>query len=152
MKSLTVVGFTFALLVLPLGAQSKSSDGPLSNSAATSELAALEQFLNLSDAELAKMEAVIGRLRAMTPAQRAALRAEMVAFRELPETQRQQIRQGWGGVSPEIQNGWREMMQGLDDERRAEIQQKLQSLAPDEKIRYRHELVEAYLKAKASQK
>jgi len=152
MKSLTFFGFTFALLVVSLAAQSKSSDGPLSNAASTRELAALEQFLNLSDAELAKMEAVIGRLRAMTPAQRAALRAEMVAFRELPEMQRQQIRQGWGGVSPEIQNGWREMMQGLNAERRAEIQSKLQSLAPDEKISYRRELVEAYLKAKSSQK
>jgi len=152
MKSLTVFGFTFALLVVSLGAQPPPSDGPLTNSASTRELASLEQFLNLSDAELAKMEAVIGRLRAMTPEQRAALRSEMVAFRELPETQRQQIRQGWGGVSTEIQNGWREMMQGLNAERRAEIQDKLQSLAPGEKIRYRRELVEAYLKATSSEK
>jgi len=152
MKSLTVFGFVFVLLMVSLGAQSKSSDRPLSSSASTSELASLEQFLNLSDEELARMEAVIARLRAMTPAQRAALRAEMVAFRELPETQRQQIRQGWGSVSTEIQNGWREMMQGLSAERRAEIQGRLQSLAPDEKIRYRRELVEAYLQAKSSRK
>ena len=94
------------------------------------------------------MEQVIVRLRAMSPEQRAALRDEITTFRKLPEPQRLQLRQGWGWMPAEIQNGWREMMQSATPERRMEIQTKMQSLAPDEKTRYRRELVEAYLKAK----
>jgi hypothetical protein len=52
----------------------------------------------------------------------------------------------------EIQTGWREMMQSTTPERHAEIQAKLQTLTPDEKMRYRRDLVEAYLKAKAAKK
>jgi hypothetical protein len=52
----------------------------------------------------------------------------------------------------EIQDGWREMMQGATPERRAEIQAKMQTLTPDEKTRHRRELVEEYLRAKAPKK
>lgn len=120
--------------------------------AAPGELAALEQFLKLSDAELVQAEQVIARLRAMTPAQRTALRDEIAAFRKLPEPQRRELRQGWGWMPAEIQNGWREMMQGATPEKRAEIQQKLQSLSPEEKSAYRRGLVEAYLKAQPAKK
>jgi hypothetical protein len=153
MKTLSCLGLALAFLAAPLAAQTPAA--PASSSAApssASELAALEQFLNLSDAELAQMEAVIARLRAMTPAQRATLRTEIAAFRQLPEQQRQQLRQGWGGMPAEIQAGWREMMQSATPERHAEIQAKLQSLTPDEKMRYRRDLVEAYLKARAAKK
>ena len=61
---------------------------------------------------------------------------------------RLQLRQGWGGMPAEIQTGWREMMQSATPERHAEIQAKLQTLSPDEKMRYRRDLVEAYLKSK----
>lgn len=114
----------------------------------TADLAALEQFLTLSDAELAQMADAIARVRAMTPAQKEQLRKEIVAFRQLPPQQRQQLRQGWGWMPPEIQNGWREMMQHATPERRAEIQAKLQSLGPAEKTEYRRQLVEEYLKKK----
>jgi hypothetical protein len=116
------------------------------------ELAALEQFLKLSDAELAQMAEAIARVRAMTPAQRATMRDEIAAFRRLPEPQRAQIRQGWGWMPREIQDGWREMMQSATAEERSAIQAKLQSLAPEERTRYRRSLVEAYLKAKAEKK
>lgn len=116
---------------------------------APGELAALEQFLNLSDAELVQMEQVIARLRAMTPAERAKLREEISAFRRLPEPERRQLRQGWGSMPPEIQAGWRELMQSASPERRAEIQAKMHSLPPAEKARYRREVVEEYLKSKA---
>lgn len=149
MKTLTRLGFVFALLAAPLAAQAPAAGTPASSAG---ELAALEQFLNLSDAELAQLEAVIARLRAMTPAQRAALRTEIAAFRQLPEPQRQQLRQGWAGMPPEIQDGWREMMQSATPERRAEVQAKLQTLDPDEKMRYRRDLVEAYLKTKPAKK
>ncbi len=153
MKTLPLLGLTFALCATPLTAQTPSAPTatPVASSSA-GELAALEQFLNLSDAELAQMEAVIARLRAMTPAQRTALRAEIGAFRKLPEQQRQQLRQGWGGMPAAIQDGWREMMQSATPERHAEIQAKLQTLSPDEKMRYRRDLVEAYLKLKSAKK
>jgi hypothetical protein len=150
MKTLTCLGLALAFLAAPLTAQTPAPPPAASTSA--SELAALEQFLNLSDAELAQMEAVIARLRAMTPAQRTTLRTEIAAFRQLPEQQRLQLRQGWGGMPAEIQTGWREMMQSATPERHAEIQAKLQTLSPDEKMRYRRDLVEAYLKAKAAKK
>ena len=117
-----------------------------------SELAALDQFLNLSDAELAQMEQVIARVRAMSPAQRAALRDEIAKFRQLPEPQRLQLRQGWGWKPAGIQDGWREMMQGAPPEKRAEVQAKLQALTPDQKTGYRRKLVEEYLKAKSAKK
>lgn len=153
MKTLACLGLAFACLAAPLSAQTPT---PVAASAASassaSELAALEQFLNLSDGELAQMEAVIARLRAMTPAERAKLRAEIAAFRALPEQKRLQLRQGWGGVPGDIQAGWREMMQSATPERRAEIQDMLQSLSPEEKVAYRRDLVEAYLKAKSGEK
>lgn len=122
------------------------------NGRAPAELAALDQFLNLSDAELAQLQDVIARLRAMSPAERAALRDEIAAFRKLPEPQRQQMRQGWGMMPPEIQDAWREMMQNATQAEHAEIQKKMQSLAPDQRMRYRRDLAEAYLKAKSAKK
>jgi Spy/CpxP family protein refolding chaperone len=126
------------------------ASAPSSNSPA--ELAALDRFLDLSDAELAQMADAIARLRAMTPEQRVALRKEITEFRQLPETQRSRIRAGWGWMPAEIQNGWREMMQAATPEKRASIQARLQSLAPEERTRYRRELVEEYLKAKVQKK
>jgi len=163
MKTLTLTGLALLLLAAPAAGQNPpapatsripaaATPSPSVASPAAGELAALEQFLNLSDAELAQMEQVLARLRAMSPAQRTALRAEIAAFRKLPETQRQQLRQGWGWMLAEIQNGWREMMQGATPERRTEIQAKLQSLSPDEKMTYRRQLVEEYLKATAAKK
>jgi hypothetical protein len=151
MKTLSCLGLALAFLAAPLAAQTPAAEASSSPAPSSDgELAALEQFLNLSDAELAQMEAVIARIRAMTPAQRATLRTEVAAFRRLPEQQRLQIRQGWGGMPADIQSGWREMMQRAKPERRAEIQTKLQGLTPDEKMRYRRDLVEAFLKEKSA--
>jgi hypothetical protein len=154
MNTFVRLGFTLLLSVGTMAAQTSSprtAPTPVSG-AAPSELAALEQFLNRSDAELAQMEAVIARIRAMTPEQRVALRREIASYRQLPEPQRQELRLGWGGVSADLQAGWREMMQSSTPERRAEIQAMLQSLGPSEKTRYRQELVEAYLKTRAEKK
>ncbi len=123
----------------PASSDSKARD--------TADLAAIERFLDLSDAELAQTAEAIARVRAMTPAQRAELRKEIAAFRQLPEPQRQQLRQGWGWMPPEIQEGWREMMQNATPAERASIQAKMQALPPPEKMKYRRELVEAYLKS-----
>lgn len=121
-------------------------------SANADDLAALERFLALSDEELAQMADAIARVRGMTPAQRAALREQILSYRRLPEPQRMQMRQGWGWMPPEIQDGWRDMMQNTTPEQRAAIHSAMQSLPPDEKMRYRRKVVEDYLKAKAEKK
>jgi len=121
-------------------------------SAEVTEFAAVEQFLGLSDAELDQMQQVLARIRAMKPAERAALRTEIAKFRQLPEAQRQHLRQGWGWMSRDIQDAWREMMQSATPERRAEVQAKLQSMTPDERMTYRRQLSEDYLKQKAAKK
>ncbi len=152
--------FAFGLVIIALAslwAPAQTAAAPPTPSAPAgstppAELAALEQFLGLSDAELAQMEQAIARIRAMTPAQRAAMREQIAAFRQLPEPQREQIRMGWGWMPPEIQAGWREMMQNATPERHREIQTKMQSLSPDEKMHYRRELVEEFLKAKSAKK
>lgn len=135
--------------VLPASAQTSPQaprSSPPASSGSAAELAALERFLDLSDEELAQMADAIARLRAMTPAQRAALRGEIAAFRQLSEPERQQIRQGWGGMPAEIQDGWRDMMHSATPEERAAIQTKMHSLSSDERTLYRRTLVEAYLK------
>jgi len=116
------------------------------------ELASVEQFLGLSDVELDQMQQVLARIRAMKPAERAALRTEIDKYRQLPEGQRQQLRQGWGWMPREIQDAWREMMQGATPERRTEIQTKMQAMDPEARLTYRRQLTEEYLKNKAAKK
>jgi hypothetical protein len=125
---------------------------PARSPAELKELATVEQFLGLSDVELEQIQQVIARIRAMNPAERAALRTEIEKFRQLPEGQRQHLRQGWGWMPPEIQDAWREMMQAATPERRAEMQQKLQAMDPDARLAYRRQLVDEYLKNKAAKK
>lgn len=116
------------------------------------DLATVEQFLGLSDAELDQVQQVLARIRAMKPEERAALRTEIAKFRQLPEGQRQQLRQGWGWMPREIQDAWREMMQAATPERHAEIQKKLQAMTPDERLAYRRQLSEEFLRKKAGKK
>lgn len=116
------------------------------------EMAAVEQFLRLSDAELDQLAQVIARIRAMTTEQRAALTREVGAYRKLPEQQRWQMRQGWGQMPRDVQDAWREMMQNATEEKRAEIQARMPQLGPEEKVAYRKKLVEEYLREKAAKK
>lgn len=139
-------------VALPVRAADERPAAATNPPAEAREMAAVEQFLDLSDAELDQVQQVIARIRAMTPEQRAALRAEIARYRQLPEPQRLQLRQGWGWMPREIQEGWREMMQTATPERRAEIQARLQTLPPDEKTAYRRKLVEEFLQSKAGKK
>ncbi len=126
---------------------------PAARSAADlKELAAVEQFLGLDDAALDQVAQVIARIRRMSPAERAALRTEIEKFRQLPEGQRESLRQGWGGMPPAIQDAWREMMSAATAQRRAEIHDRMQELSPEARLAYRRGLVDAYLKAKAEKK
>lgn len=110
------------------------------------ELAALERFLDLPDEELDQMQRAIARLRAMGPEEKAALRREMEKFRRLPETERRQLRHGWGAVEERVQDAWRRMMHAATPERRQEIQQQLQALPPEKKADFRRQLAEEFLR------
>jgi len=135
--------------LLPPGLLRAADPAPASPPAALpagKELAALERFLDLPDEELDQMQQVIARIRAMSPAERAALRQEMDNFRRLPDTQRRQLRQGWGALESGLQDAWRRMMQAAPAERRAEIQEKLQALPPEKKAEYRRQLAEEFLR------
>ncbi|MBI2496426.1 MAG: DUF3106 domain-containing protein [Opitutae bacterium] len=113
------------------------------------ELATLDQFLDLSDEDLDQMQQVIARIRAMSPAEKTALRREMDKFRSLPENQRRQLRQGWGAIESGLQDAWRRMMQSATPERHAEIQAQLQALPPEKKADYRRRLAEEFLRQEA---
>ena len=138
----------FGSSITPAAAE-KSASRPV---AELKELASVDQFLGLSDAELDQMQQILARIRAMKPAERVALRAEIVKFRQLPDAQRQQLRQGWGWMPRDVQDAWREMMQSATPERRTEVQTKLQAMTPDERMTYRRQLSEEYLKQKAEKK
>jgi hypothetical protein len=116
---------------------------------APKEMAALEHFLDLSDADLDQMQRVITRIRAMKPDERAALRRELENYRNLPDGQRHQLRLGWGAMETETQDAWRRMMQAATPERRAEIQAHLQNLTPENKVAYRRQLAEEFLAKEA---
>ena len=153
MKTLLTFTLLTWLVLGPLTLRGAETSGPAPKSPAElKELAAVEQFLGLSDTELDQMQQVIARIRAMKPAERAALRTEIEKYRQLPETQRQQLRQGWGWMPRDVQEAWREMMQTATSERRTEIQGKLQSMDPEARLTYRRQLVEEYMKQKAAKK
>lgn len=146
------IALTLALLTVGRTAADAPKAPAGREEAPSAELKALERFLSLPDEELAQMADAIARVRALSPAQRAELRDRIAAFRQLPEAERRQLRQGWRAMPAEIQHGWREMMQAVAPAEREAIQSKLQSLAPEEKMRYRRTLVENYLRTKAARK
>jgi len=154
MKPIPALAFAIVLLLgSTLVGAADAGPPPPRSPTELKELASVEQFLGLSDVELDQILQVITRIRSMKPAERAALRTEIEKFRQLPEGQRQHLRQGWGWMPPEVQDAWREMMQGATPERRSEIQQAVQALSdPDARLAYRRQLVDEYLKQKAAKK
>jgi hypothetical protein len=119
------------------GASGNTAESP-------SDLAALEQFLGLSDAQLDQLMAALARVRAMSPQQRLAFAEEIRAYRRLPGEQRRQLREGWGRQGAESRDDWRRMMLALEPAARARVQEELQSLPPDERVKRRLELLEEW--------
>jgi hypothetical protein len=147
MKTSTHLFVLAGLLVLvPLRGAGPAPEKSPSTLPADKEMAALEHFLDLTNEDLDQMQQAIARIRALDPAGRAALRREIEKFRSLPDAQRRQLRLGWGAQETNLKDAWWRMMQAASPERRAEIQGHLQVLAPDEKIAYRRQLAEEYLK------
>ena len=133
------------LALSPLGAAEAAPASPAPTLPAAKEMAALEHFLELTNDDLDQMQRVIARIRAMGPDERAALRREIAKYRTLPESQRHQMRLGWGALDADLQDAWRRMMQAATPERRAEIQARLQSLPPEKKSALRRQLAEEFI-------
>jgi hypothetical protein len=140
--------FACLLLTGPLRA-TDAAPANLPPPPAPKEMAALAHFLDLSDADLDQMQQVITRIRAMKPAERAALRRELEKYRNLPDGQRHQLRLGWGALETETQDAWRRMMLSATPERRAEVQAHLQALPPEKKAAYRRQLAEEFIAKEA---
>jgi len=137
------------LTIGSLTATETATTQPASPSSAGKELAALQHFLDLTNDDLDQMQRVITRIRSMGPEERATLRREIEKFRGLPEAQRRNLRQGWGAMNRDLQEGWRQMMLAATPEQRAEIQARLQAKSPEEKTDLRRKLVEDYLQREA---
>lgn len=147
MKTRMLLLVSAGLLALgPLRAADPAPANPPADLPAAKEMAALDHFLDLTDEDLAQMQRVIARIRAMSPAERVTLRREIEKYRSLPEPQRRQLRQGWGALDEGMQDAWRRMMHLATPERRAEIQAKLQALPPEKKGAYRRQLAEEFLR------
>lgn len=107
-------------------------------------LTPLKQFVNLSDKQLIAIRNVIDQILEMSPEEREALKKKIAEYEQLDPAAQETIRQGWGHVSSDYRNDWRSMMQSLNDEKRAEIQEKLQSLSYDERNDYRIRLIDEW--------
>lgn len=114
------------------------------------ELIALEQFLRMSEDQLAAMADAIDRVRNMSPEERRKLEQQISAYRKLPAMQREQIRLGWH--SEQDWKDWREMMSGLAEEERAAIQSTLQAMPFKERADHKHKLLEAWRAGKGKGK
>lgn len=113
------------------------------------ELAALDQFLTMDNAQLDQLQLAITRVRAMTPDERAKLRAHIADYRQLPVEQREKIRAGWGWQNDADRNDWPLMMHSLSEADSATIQTELQSLTPEQRTTRKHALLEAWRAAAA---
>lgn len=137
-----------ATLALPLflgAAPAAATPPPPSTAPAAAdaqEFAALERFLSMDDAQLERIQRAITRLRAMTPAERAALHDRLHAFHRLPPGERARVRAGWRDERD--QTDWPLMMHSLPEAERAAIQAELQSLEPAERATRKHELLELW--------
>lgn len=108
------------------------------------EFSALERFLAMSDAELEETQQAVARVRAMTPEQRAQLRAQIAEFRQLPTERRDEIRGGWGWHDARDRDDWRTMMRAKSPEERAAVQAELQALPADQRLGRKRALLELW--------
>ena len=108
------------------------------------DLAALDQFLSMSDSELDQLQSAIARVRAMSPAEREAFRQKMIAYRQLPEGERQQVQQRWGWQSEQDRSDWSVMMRSKTEPERSAIQTDVQSQPSDQRAARKHAILETW--------
>lgn len=112
--------------------------------AVSDDLAALDQFLTMDDAQLDQLQQAITRVRSMTPAERASLRTRIADYRRLPVEQREKVRAGWGWLNEADRNDWPSMMRSLPEAERSAIQTEIQSLSPDQRATRKNTLLKAW--------
>jgi hypothetical protein len=134
------VALCFCGAVAAYGAEETATERPLSQQ----ELAALEQFLSLSDEQLDRIQAAVARVRAMSIEERKAYAEEIVRYRSLPREERAQIREGWGWQSAGDREDWRAMMQALTPEERRELHEAMHRLPHGERTEYRLKVLEKW--------
>lgn len=108
------------------------------------ELAALEEFLTMSDEELDRLQSAIDRIRAMSEEERAQFAGRIVEFRRLPREERQRMREGFGRQSFDERDDWRRMMQDLTPEERRSVHESLQDIPGDERTQRRLRMIEEW--------
>ena len=96
----------------------------------------------MDNAQLARVERAVARLRAMSPAERAALHERLSAFHRLPPAERNRVRAGWRDERDRAD--WPQMMHSLTPEQRAAVQAELQALDPADRATRKHELLDAW--------
>lgn len=117
---------------------------------AEAEFAALDRFLAMTDAELDATQQAIARVRAMSPKEREAMRAQIAAFHRLPSERRDEIRVGWGWHDPQDRDDWQAMVHAKSPADRAAIQQELLALEPSARQARKHALLEAWRRERAA--
>ena len=149
------ITFLIGLIIVPIvWSQGEDSNAEATDtesnasSVSAADLRILEQFLSLSDDDLARIQALIQKIRDMSPEEKEAYKAKVREFHRMDPGKRSAIRKGWGRVSEEMRRGWMEMMHGLPDEERMRIHNQMLEMGPEERIAYREKLVKAYLRNK----
>ena len=100
-------------------------------------MANLETFLSMSDEALEQLEATIHRIRQMTPEERKEYRDRIVAYRDLPDEERQQIQQAWGQLDTSVRAAWRKYMTNLDQAARKKVRNAMHAIAPESRTNWR---------------
>jgi hypothetical protein len=147
-----IVWFGHAVVSRSDGAAPSAGHSPdaASVSPVESELVALERFLSSSDAELDDLRRAIDRVRALSPEERRRLLERIVTFRALPESQRAQVRAGWGWVDARDRREWPEYMHALEAEERRSVQSAIEALPPQKRAAYKHALLERWRAQRAA--
>ena len=150
MKPLRLLSYAWllcavAVLAAPPLAAAPAAGGKQNRGAGPGDdFPALERFLTLSDEQLDRIQQAVAKVRAMSPAERAALHAQLHAFRQLPEAKRAQVRAGWGWQTEQDRVDWPPMMRSLPETERVRIQRELQSLPPEARAAHKHVLLEKW--------
>ncbi len=109
-------------------------------------MSSLEHFLQMDDDQLAELEAVIKRIRQMSPEERQAYLDKVRQYQEMAPEQRQNLQMAWGRIDERVRRAWRDYMFSLDMDEREAVHQEMQEVPFEERNRWRVErLVKAGL-------
>jgi len=111
-----------------------------------SGISSLEHFLSMDDDQLAQLEALIRRIRQMTPAEREAYLDKVRQYQKMPPEEQQNLQLTWGRMDQKVRQAWREYMLSLEEDKREAVRLRMQEIPFEERSRWRLEqLIEAGL-------